>query len=119
MTLPLFEIEPPPVSARQRVNQLRDEAMRRVAENAEARRAQFAEDARAFVLKYLREHGATAGEQITLACKDAGIVPHDDRAFGPVYFGLRRRGLITIVGECRRERGHGTRGGNVWALVEG
>ena len=71
------------------------------------------------MLSFLNMHGPTAGEVITMAAKLYGIVPHDDRAFGPVYHGLSRRGQIVKVGTVRRERGHGTSGGNVWALPEG
>lgn len=112
----LFDTSPPP-SPRQVVNQQRDEALRRVAERAEAARRGFLEAARTFVRRYLAEHGATSGEVLTLACKKAGIAPHDDRAFGPVYLGLVRDGVIEKVGTVRRERGHGTAGGNVWSLV--
>jgi hypothetical protein len=97
------------------VNAARDKAMTAVGEKAERARPSFAEAAQAFVLRYLREHGPTPGEVLTLKCKLAGIVPHDDRAFGPVYFALSRRKQIVKVGEVRRERGHGTAGGTVWA----
>lgn len=111
----LFDNARPP-APRQVVNRERDAAMQRVSERAEARRRQFLVDAKAFVVAYLREHGATSGEVLTNQCKAAGIVPHDDRAFGPVYFGLSQAGVIEKVGTVRRERGHGTAGGNVWAL---
>lgn len=103
-------------SPRRSVNRQRDEAMARVAQRAEARRRQFLEDAQVFAIAYLKEHGATSGEALSSACKAAGIVPHDDRAFGPVYFRLSQAGVIEKVGTVRRERGHGTAGGNVWAL---
>ena len=48
-----------------------------------------------------------AGENITDACKAAGIVPHEDRAFGPVYLALARQGAIVRVGYMARRRGHG------------
>lgn len=99
------------------VNERRDDAIRRVAERAEENREGFLDDASAFVLNYLQQHGPTAGEVLTVACKNAGIKPHDDRAFGAVYLRLVRRGQIERVGTVRRERGHGTAGGNVWGLV--
>lgn len=104
-------------SKRETVNAARDEAMRRVAEHAEERRRGFIDAATRFVVAYLGTHGQTAGEVLTLKCKEAGIRPHDDRAFGPIYHGLAQRGVIEKVGTVRRERGHGTAGGNVWALV--
>jgi hypothetical protein len=95
----------------------RDQAMTAVAARAEAQQPRFVEQAAVFVLAFLRQNGPTPGEMVSVACKAAGIVPHDDRAFGPVYFTLARRGLIQRVGQVRRQRGHGTTGGNVWAVV--
>lgn len=115
MNLPLFD-STPVLTPRQRVNVARDEALARVKEHAEQRRQRFTADAQAFVVRYLEQHGPTSGEALTLACKAAGLVPHDDRAYGPVYLGLCRRGVIEKVGECRRERGHGTGGGRIWQL---
>ena len=79
---------------------------------------QFASDAAAFVERFLstRPEGASA-ERITDACKAEGIVPHDDRAFGPVYMRLARRGIIEKVRHVARAKGHGTAGGNVWRRV--
>lgn len=71
------------------------------------------------VLMYLKEHGPTAGEDLTDACHRAGIVPHSDKAFGNVYLRLSRRGLIQKCGTVARKRGHMTAGGNVWGLKEG
>lgn len=99
------------------VNRQRDQAISRVSQHAEDTAPGFGERAQAFVLDYLKKHGPTPGEDLTLHCKHAGIVPGDDRAFGSVYMTLARRGLIVKVGSVRRERGHGTAGGNVWSLV--
>lgn len=96
--------------------QERDRAMSQVADNAEAARPGFADEAGDFVTGYLERHGPSSGEAITNACKESGIVPHDDRAFGPVYQRLSSRGLIRKVGHAPRQKGHGTSGGNVWAL---
>jgi len=100
------------------VEEERDRAMAQVGTHAEERRPGFGEAAAAFVLAYLETHGASPGELITVECSEAGIRPHDDRAFGPVYMRLAREGLIEKVGTCRRERGHGTAGGNIWDLVK-
>jgi len=94
----------------------RNEAMTQVATKAEDLTPNFHAEARAFVLRYLREHGPTAGEVLSMQCKAAGITPHDDRAFGPVYYGLYRARLIVKVGTVKRMRGHATAGGNVWSL---
>ena len=114
----LFDVPQPPalLPTPERVNRSRDVAMARVAQRAEEQRPDFGSEARGFVLRYLAAHGPTSGEVLSLQCKGAGIVPHDDRAFGPVYYQLSKRGLIVKVGEARRERGHGTAGGNIWAL---
>lgn len=98
------------------VNAARDEAMDQVASKAIRTAPEFYLEARAFVVRYLEANGPTAGEVLTMACRRAGIVPHDDRAFGPVYLSLLRSHTIERVGTARRERGHGTAGGNVWDL---
>lgn len=101
---------------RERTNTARDRALQRVAQTAEDRHPGFGPRAAAVIVAHLEQHGPTPGERLTEACKAAGIVPDDDRAFGPVYMGLVRRGQIEKVGTVRRERGHGTAGGNVWAI---
>lgn len=116
MTQPaLFDL--PTSSPRQAVNRLRDAALRQVEANAEAARKHFSADAAAFVRSYLAACGPTSGEQLTEACKAAGIVPHDDRSFGPILMKLSRQGVIKKVGTCQRVRGHNTAGGNLWSLA--
>lgn len=83
---------------------------------AKAERRGFDTDAaRACILGEL-ERGPQSGEALVSACKAAGIVPHDDRAFGAVFGSLKRRGLIVEHAYCRRAKGHGTAGGIVWGL---
>ena len=77
----------------------------------------FRDAAKAFVLTYLKLHGATAGEVLTEACCQAGIVPHDTRAFGPIYMTLARQGVIEKCGSVARRLGHGTAGGNIWRVT--
>lgn len=101
----------------EQVNVQRDDAMRQVAQHAEDVRPSFGAQAAEFVLIYLALHGPTSSEILTTKCKAGGIKPHDDRAFGTVYMSLAKRGLIEKVGSVRRERGHGTSGGNVWDLT--
>jgi len=108
----------PSRAARRQVDELRDAALDAVETAAERARRMFAADAGAFVVRYLTVHGPTAAEVLTRQCRAAGITPHDDRAFGPVYMRLARMKVIEKVGAVRRERGHGTSGGNVWKLVE-
>jgi len=79
---------------------------------------EFRARAREFVLSYLANHGDSSGEEITDACKEAGIVPpNSDKAFGAVYGSLARRGRIQKCGTCLRRKGHATSGGNVWRLA--
>lgn len=91
----------------------RDAAMSRIQAKAGE---DFGRKAREFILSYLRQHGATSGEDVTDACKAAGITPHDDRAFGPVYMSLSKKGVIRRVGYCARRRGNMTAGGSIWEL---
>jgi hypothetical protein len=95
----------------------RDVALDRVERNAEEFFAEFTRKAQGFVLEYLRRKGDASGEAITNACRQAGIVPHDDRAFGPVYLALSRARKIEKAGFCARTKGHGTSGGIVWRLA--
>lgn len=94
----------------------RDAAMAQVEANAEESAPGFSEQAQAFIIDFLRRHGSSTGERLTDACKAAGLVPHDDRAFGPVLMKLARAGQIRKAGFAPRRKGHGTAGGNVWEL---
>ena len=78
---------------------------------------QFIATAMEYILWYFEQYGPTSGEDLTDACHRAGIVPRDDRAFGPVYHKLSRQGKIVKCGTVTRRRGHLTTGGNVWCLV--
>jgi hypothetical protein len=92
----------------------RDEAMRNIIAFAGKR---FREKAELFTLEYLAGCESASSETITDAARKAGIVPHDDRAFGPVYFSLSRAGKIVKAGVCARRKGHGTSGGTLWRLA--
>ena len=76
--------------------------------------SEFSALAKEFVLKFLALTPEASSETITLACKEGGIVPHDDRAFGAVYMRLAESGLIERTGITRRMRGHGTMGASIW-----
>jgi len=97
--------------------QKRDVALDRVTARAERTDVLFSGKATTFILHYLQVNGATSSEKITDACKRAGIIPPDDRAFGPIYLSLARAGLIIKTGVCIRKKGHGTSGGNIWRLA--
>lgn len=79
----------------------------------------FMEKAKAFVVRYLGEQIQAPGEEITDACRAAGICPvgSDDRAFGAVYLTLSRSGKIEKAGTCERRKGHNTSGGIIWRLT--
>lgn len=118
-----FDVEPPaprPSRARGRhqgVRAARDAALELVEDHAEQAAPGFAAAAAAFALDYLDEHGPATGETLTNACKAAGIVPHNDKAFGPVYLRLARARRIVKAGRAPRVKGHLTSGANVWALA--
>lgn len=94
--------------------ELRDQVMAQVESNAGP---VFRDRARSFILGHLTSYRERSGEEITDACKAAGIIPHDDRAFGPCFMALAREGKIIKTGHCERRKGHGTSGGNVWRLA--
>jgi hypothetical protein len=75
------------------------------------------EKAMACMLKKLKDGPAT-GEVLVWACKDAGITPHDDRAFGSVIKKLSAGNLIEKIGYGPRHKGHGTSGAIIWTLAE-
>ena len=97
--------------------QARDEAIGAAQVKAEAQDEGFIDRAKKFILIYLEKHGPTPGEDITDACVKAGIIPDELRAFGPAYMGLVRAKKIVKHGYCKRRRGHGTSGGNIWRLA--
>lgn len=80
---------------------------------------QFSKKAEVAILNHLRTVGKASGEDLTNIARAHGAIPTDDRAFGPVYASLSRRGLIRTAGYCMRARGHGTAGGRVWELAGG
>lgn len=83
--------------------------------NAE-RQGWDSEAAGEFILRWLREHGPTAGE-VLVSEASKGNEPHDARCFGAVFLRLSRRGLIEKCGYTQRTKGHGTFGGICWGLV--
>lgn len=78
----------------------------------------FTEKATNAILAHLRVVGEASGEVLTDVAIAHGARPHDQRAFGGVFAGLSRRGLIRTVGYCMRNKGHGTAGGRVWAICK-
>lgn len=78
---------------------------------------QFSQRAATAILNHLRAVRQASGEELVDIAIAHGAHAHDQRAFGAVFAGLSRRGLIRTVGFCMREKGHGTAGGRVWELV--
>ena len=93
--------------------------MTRCAENAEELTDFSVETAQRVVMDTLRREGPLTGETLVIYCREAGLVPHDDRAFGAVFAGLSKNGIIKKIGYGPRYRGHGTAGAIVWALNGG
>jgi len=73
--------------------------------------------AREAVLALLADGQPRSGEEIVDHCQRLGLVPHDARAFGPVFGTLARHGRIEAVGFTTRRKGHGTEGARVWQIT--
>lgn len=87
---------------------------------ASAERASFNTSAAAsYIVDCLRRNGPTPGEVLTDAAIAQGFKPPKAQAFGPIYAKLLRDGVIRVVGECKRTKGNGSRGGSVYAAVSG
>ena len=78
---------------------------------------EFSEQAQQHILDTL-QYGDYSGEELTDFCKEVGIFPKDDRAFGPVCGRLSRKGKIVCVGYGTRSKGHGTAGLRIWSLAK-
>jgi hypothetical protein len=90
-------------------------AIAQIQASVETKVPSFLLKARVYVLQYLQQHGPATSEELTLACKKAGIIPHDDRAFGPVYMDLERRCRIVRLATVKRPlRSHNSDGGHLW-----
>lgn len=114
-------MKPASVHYEQRVRTARKlgaEAGERCTTKAAANDPMFRVKALEFIVAYVKRHGTASGESATLAAVQAGIRPHDARAFGAVYAQAIRDKQLRVVGECRRVRGHGSRGGSVYAPGE-
>jgi len=94
-----------------------DAAIERGAMKARSIDPAFIDRASEHMLLYLHQHGTSSGELMTDACKLAGIRSTDDRHFGVVFRALIRGGLIRWAGECKRTKGHASRGGSLYQEV--
>lgn len=89
----------------------------RCADKAQAADPEFRSKAERAILTHLQAVGQASGEVLTDVAVAHGARPHDQRAFGPIFMSLSRRGLIRTVGFCMRTKGNGTAGGRIWGLV--
>jgi hypothetical protein len=96
------------------------EGMAQATDAAERRDPLFAVKAEAAIVACLKgcKQRRASSEDLVDAARAQGLVPHDDRAFGPVFQSMARRGVIRFVGFCLRKKGHGTAGGRIWALCQ-
>ena len=69
-----------------------------------------------FVKGWLARYGQQSGEDLVDAAVAHGHRPHDSRAFGSVFKGLVRKGIIECAGFCLRRKGNATAGGRLWRL---
>lgn len=75
--------------------------------------------ARDLVLEALRKSPRPmSGEELVDHCVRAGVIPHDQRAFGSVFARLSKDGLIESAGFTTRAKGHGTAGARLWAVAK-
>lgn len=73
--------------------------------------------ARDFVLRYLTEHGNSAGEDIVDAGIAKGIKGKDGRAWGSVFANMNGKQILCIRSDLPRRHGRGTSGGRLWGLM--
>lgn len=75
----------------------------------------FKDKAQKAILAHLNEVKQAPGETLTHVAKQAGAVPHNDKAFGAIFQSMARGGLIRKMGYCPRAHGHGAPG-PVWGI---
>ena len=77
--------------------------------------------AKNFVIGYLRSNGPSWSEAIVEAAGETGyqsLTARDGRAWGAVFSGLSRKGLIRCVrADGIRKHGNGTAGARQWAVA--
>lgn len=89
-------------------------------ERAERSDPEFRQRAEAAILRHLSACPGLqcSGEDLVDIARAHGAVPHSDKAFGAVFQGLARRGLIRTVGFGLRRKGNGTAGARIWGLCQ-
>lgn len=113
MTQSTMDVRPPDLATARAVGEV---ASNLATDKAERDAPGFVSRAEHFVLAKLAT-GPASGEDITDYVRLQGVEFKDGRAMGSVFASMNRRGLIRIVGECKRRRGHGTSGGHIWERV--
>lgn len=89
----------------------------RALDRAERDCSDFRSRAEAAILAKLAT-GPASGEDLTDYVRDCGVPFKDGRALGRIYADLIRSGRIRVVGECKRRRGHGCRGGSIYSRCD-
>ena len=93
-----------------------DAAILRAQVAAEHQSPDFTRLACAYALSLIATRGPMPGEDIVDACKAAGYVVREDRAYGAVFRRMLREGA-GVVGYCPRRKGHGSAGGRVYGIA--
>lgn len=113
MTQATLDVRPPDLATARATGEC---AAHLATERAERCTPNFSARAEAAILAKLAT-GRASGEDLTDHAAACGIEFKDGRALGSVFASLLRRDLIVVVGECKRRRGHGSRGGSIYALA--
>jgi len=100
-----------------KAREARDKGMKQVLKNAE-NKGWNGDEAERFIIHRLSQPGyiGETGETIVNAAKQVGIIPHNDKAFGPIFSRLVRRGTIKKDGYRPRTKGHAAPGAVIWVL---
>ena len=92
-----------------------------IACESKAKRTQFDPiAAESFIATWLRVHGPTPGELLTMKMRQSGIIPAgvDMRCIGPTFARLIKDGTIRVLRhDLPRVMGHGTSGGRLYEAV--
>jgi hypothetical protein len=112
MSQSTFDVRPPDLATARAVGEV---AAQLATAKAERESPGFVARAEHYVLAKLAT-GPASGEDITDYVAQF-LEFKDGRSMGTVYASMNRRGLIRIVGDCDRRKGHGTGGGHIWERV--
>jgi hypothetical protein len=102
-----------PLPVARAIGELKGEQARQRAEDVTPG---FSDLALNFIREYALRQDSFMNEDCTLAMRAAGIVPHDDRAFGSIYAKAIRLRYVRVIGYAPRRRGHGAPGARRYAV---